>query len=217
MSSSHATSTRPSAELGRAARGGAATFAGAALSAGLGFLFSFLVARALGTSGAGVVLQTMAVFTMTLSVAKLGLDTTAVWLLPRLRGVEGTAVRPAVVALLAGALAGGLVGLGLWQLIAHVLLDGGGHEVVDALDMAFWLLPAATVMTVALAATRAFGGVVPFNLVGNVAVPALRPVGLGVVVALSGGAVAVALAWSLSWLVGAVVALLVLVRQVRRA
>lgn len=217
MTSTGVASTRPSTELGRAARGGAATFAGAAVSAGLGFLFSFLVARALGTSGAGVVLQTVAVFTMTMSVAKLGLDTAAVWLLPRLRGTEGAAVRPVVLALLVGALGGGLVGLALWQLVAHVLLTGGDREVVEALDVAFWMLPAATVMTVALAATRAFGGVVPFNLVGNIAVPALRPLGLGVAVALSGGAVAVAFAWSLAWLVGAGAALLVLVRQVARA
>ena len=54
---------------------------GAAASAALGFAFSLLLARGLGADGAGVVLQAIGCFTIALGLARLGLDTTAVWLL----------------------------------------------------------------------------------------------------------------------------------------
>jgi O-antigen/teichoic acid export membrane protein len=78
-------------------------------------------------------------------------------------------------------------------------------------------LVAAVVMTVALAATRAFGGVLPFNAIGNVAVPVLRPLALLAVLSLGGGSVAAAASWAVPWAIGMTLALWVLFRLLIRS
>ncbi|MBZ5739736.1 oligosaccharide flippase family protein [Nocardioides mangrovi] len=211
-------SERParSSELGRAARGGAVTFAGAAVSAGAGFTFNVLLARLVGPHGAGVVLQSVAVFTIALAVAKFGLDTTAVWLLPRLVRTEPGRVRPALTATCGLSFVVPLAAVAVWLVVWLARLRSSGSEVVDAVTIALVFLPAASLMTVALAATRAFGGVLAFNGVGNVLVPGLRPLTLVLVWAVGGGALAISGAWAACCLLGAVVAVLVLLRMVRR-
>ena len=185
----------------------------------LGFAFSVILARSLGATGAGVVLQAVAAFTIALSVARLGLDTTAVWLLPRLMSSERDKVRRALVSLLVPAFLAPLVVTSTWFLLRWVFSPEGGvdHEVYDALDAVAPFLPAASLMTVMLAATRAFGGVVPFNAIGNVVVPGLRPALVLVAVLLGGTSTAAALGWAVPWLVGALLSVVVLARQVRRA
>ena len=145
-------------ELSRAARGSALTLVGAAASAGLGFAFNIVLARQLGATGAGVVLQAVAVFTISLSVTRLGLDTTAVWLLPRLVRSAPERVRMALVGVLLPALVvPGVVTLG-WLAVRYLVLAGSGRSAtLDAVTAAVLFLPAASVMTVALASTRAFG------------------------------------------------------------
>ena len=215
---SSANREQQSAELRRAARGSVVTLAGAAASAVLGFAFNVVLARGLGAEGSGVVLQSVAAFTIALGIARLGLDTTAVWLLPRLMTSERTLVRQGLVGVLVPAFLAPCVVTGAWLLYRWVA--GTGHldpRVDDAITAVAWFLPAASLMTVALAATRAFGGVVPFNAVGNVGVPLLRPLLVGGVVAAGGGSTAAALGWAVPWAVGAVVAMLVVLRQVRRA
>lgn len=207
-----------SGELGNAARGSVVTLVGAAASALLGFALSVLLARALGATGAGVVLQAVAAFTIALSVARLGLDTTAVWLLPRLAGSERHLLRPALVGLLLPAVVAPTLVAAGWYAARALSGDVGlDPRVADALSAVALFLPAAAVMTVALAGTRAFGGVLPFNAIGNVGVPGLRPVLVGAAVLAGGGTTAAALGWAVPWLVGAVAALAVLARQVRRA
>lgn len=193
------------------------TFGGAALSAVVGFGFNLLLARGLGAHGAGVVLQAIAVFTIVMGVSRLGLDTTAVWMLPRLMAGDRSRVRPAMIGILVPAAIGAVLATSLWFALKG-LLPGGEHhsEVYGVISIAMLFLPAATVMTVALAATRAFGGVVPFNAIGNVLVPLLRPLGLLLVLTLGGGIAAVTLSWALPWLVGALAAMVVLVRRARR-
>lgn len=203
-------------ELGRAARGGAITFLGAAVSALAGFVFNLLLARLVGPHGAGVVLQAVAAFTIALAVARFGLDTTAVWLLPRLVRSDPEQVRPAIGATcgLAFGIPAGAVAL--WMLLWLTVLRSTGSEVLNAVTIALLFLPAASLMTVALAASRAFGGVLAFNSVGNVLVPALRPLALVAVCALGGGALAITGAWAASWAIGAVLAVVILMRLVRR-
>jgi O-antigen/teichoic acid export membrane protein len=206
----------PRGELARAARGSVFTFVGSAASSFLGFAFSIVLARTLGAHDAGVVLQAVAIYTIALAITRLGLDTTAVWLLPRLMSAERQLVRQAVVALLVPSFVAPLLVVLAWLVIRALFLNGG-TAVADAITVVAWFLPAGVVMTVALAATRAFGGVLPFNAIGNIAVPGLRPLLIGVVAAVGGGTAAAAFGWSVPWLVGAVLALLVLVAQVRRA
>ncbi|MFC6152717.1 polysaccharide biosynthesis C-terminal domain-containing protein [Nocardioides yefusunii] len=195
-------------ELSRAARGGALTFVGAVTSAAFGFGFSLLLARLLGAGDAGVVLQAVAVAAIGASFARLGTDTTAVWLLPRLRRTDPDAVLPAVRVLLASAALGTGIVLLLWfAVLRRVWPDGdGGRSVVEAVDLVALCLPAGVLMAVALACTRAYGRIVAFNVVDNLTVPTLRPVLLVVVHLAGGGAAAAALAWALPWWVGAAIA-----------
>ncbi len=205
-------------ELRQAAIGSLITFVGAAASALLGFAFSIALARGLGPQGAGVVLQAVGCFTIALGVGRLGLDTTAVWLLPRVRSSEPTLLRSALTGLLVPATAGSTLLALAWVAVYAVLmsLDVGDPEVLSAISVVAAFLPFAALMTVALAATRAFGGVGAFNLIGNIGVPGLRVALLGGVLAAGGSALHASLAWAFAWMVGAVAALLVLMGMARR-
>lgn len=194
------------------------TLVGSLCSAILGFAFNILLAREIGAHGAGVVLQAVATFVITMALVKLGLDTTAIWMLPRMVRSEPERVRMALVGLLVPAAAVPLVVSCAW--CAWRLLDHGSgatdRPVTAAITVMAIFLPFASVMTVALAATRAFGGVVPFNAIGNVLVPGLRPVLLLGVVALGGGTLAATASYSVPLLVGMVVALVCLFAGARR-
>ena len=113
--------------------------------------------------GAGVVLQAVGCFTIALGVGRLGLDTTAVWLLPRVRSSEPTLLRSALTGLLVPATAGSTLLALAWVAVYAVLmsLDVGDPEVLSAISVVAAFLPFAALMTVALAATRAFGGGAP--------------------------------------------------------
>lgn len=192
---------------------------GAASSAFLGFALSIVLARLLGPNGAGVVLQAVAAFTITLGVARLGMDTTAVWLLPRLMSSERELVRQALVGVLMPALVVPTLVTLAWYAVwwttgSRLGLDPDVHA---AMSMVALFLPAASITTVALAATRAFGGVIPFNLIGNILVPGLRPLLVWLAVTVGGLTTAAAAGWAVPWLIGAFAALGVLARQVRRA
>lgn len=186
-------------------------------SAILGFAFSILLAQKIGAHDAGVVLQAVATFVITMALVKLGLDTTSIWMLPPMVRKEPERVRQALVGILVPAAAVPLAVSAAW--FAWRLLTPGGHgtsSVTSAITVMAVFLPFASVMTVALAATRAFGGVVPFNAIGNILVPGLRPVLLVIVVSLGGGALAATVSYSLPLLVGMVCALVTLFAGVHR-
>lgn len=180
-------------------------------------MFTFLLARLLGAQVSGEVLQGVAVFTIVLSVSRLGLDTAAVWLLPRLVVTNPGLLRSAVTGLVLPAGVSGVVVAVLWLAAVPILVDGdltsGTAGVLVAMAC---FLPAAGVMMVALAGTRAFGGVLPFNVVNNFLVPGLRLLGLLAVVAMGGAGVSAALSWTVPWVIGAVAASLMLLRLLRR-
>lgn len=198
-----------------AARSGAFSLFGSVISAVAGLLLVLVLGRAYGAAGAGVVLQTVAAFSIALGLARGGLDTTAVWLLPRLREQAVDHIRPALSAMLGaslvlGVVAGaGMAGLGLWQRSRH-------PELGDAVLGVAAFLPAAGVMTVGLAATRGLGGVRSYILISSILVPGVRPL-LVLAVALAGmGTLAGAVSWAVPFPIAAVAALTILVRQVRR-
>ena len=211
-------SVSPPSEAGRpelcsAPRGSVITLVGAAASAALGFALVAILARSLGAAGSGVVLQAIAIFSIAMSVTRLGSDTTAMWLLPRLRQ-ENVGKLPAG---LAAVLAPPVV-LASAVAIAWIVVVVGreraifGTDVDRAVTLMAPLLPASALMFTALAATRAFGGVKAFNLVQNLAVPAGRVVATLIVVGLGGSAVLVSGAWALVFLPAALVASWVLFR-----
>ncbi|MBM7520294.1 oligosaccharide flippase family protein [Nocardioides nitrophenolicus] len=207
------------AELRSAARGGVVTVAGAATSTAMGFVLTMVLARQFGATGAGVVQQVIAVATLALALGRVGTDTTAVWLLPRLRTQDPGALRAACTTLLVVAALGGSVVALAWPVV-DAATGGtvlGDARVDDAFSAVAWALPFGAVMMTALAATRGFGGVLPFNLIGNIAVPGLRPVIVVVIGALGGSAVAAATGWAVVLVPGAVLAVLVLARRLRGA
>ncbi|HYO39131.1 MAG TPA: polysaccharide biosynthesis C-terminal domain-containing protein [Nocardioidaceae bacterium] len=187
-------------------------------STAMGFVLALVLARQLGAAGSGVVLQVIAAFMIGLSVARLGMDTTAVWIVPRLRTESPALLRGACTGMVLSAGTAGVLGAAAWWSVS-ALVEGEGSSrsaVVHLVDAVAWALPLGSVMLVALAATRGFGGVLPFNLVGNVAVPGSRPLAVWLVTALGGSALAAALAWVAPLVPAVLVSLLVLARQVSR-
>lgn len=208
---------QPSVELGAAARGGAISLVGSVASAGLGFLLIVVLARLLGVSGSGVVLQAIAVFSITMAVTRLGADTTAMWLLPRLLHEDVRRIPAGLLAVLLPPLVVSLVVALAWLVLAGLAGPILGAEVDRAVTAMAWFLPAGALMTVVLAATRAFGGVVPFTVVQNIAVPAGRVVAVPVAVGLGGAAVLASGVWAAVYVPALVAAVVVLGRMVGRA
>ncbi len=209
--------THAAGELRGAARGGAVTLVGSGLSAALGFVVSLVLARTLGAGGSGVVLQTVAAFTIALSVARFGMDTAAVWVIPRVRSDDPALLRGTLTALLLPTVLAGaaLAALGWVALSLPGVREGLDPAVVRAMRGVLPFLPFGALMMVALAATRGFGGVLPFNLVGNIAVPLARPLLIVAAVAAGAAAAGAAVAWAAPLLPAAAVALWVLGRQLR--
>ena len=213
-----------SAERRQAARGGIIGISGAAISSVMGFALTFILARSLGEAGSGVVLQTIAIFTIVLGLAKAGMDTAAVWVLPRLEISDPSRLRGATMALLLPtAVVASLLAL-LMAALAPRLGAGGdadSHQLVQAVQGASWFLPAAAVMVVALAATRGLGNIVPYAAVGNIGLPVARPLlvlgalGLG---ALGLGTLPVlaSIAWAAPAAVAMLAALVILWQRIGR-
>jgi O-antigen/teichoic acid export membrane protein len=194
------------------AKSGLLSFAGSAVSAAMGFVLTIVFARTLGNAGSGLVLQAIAVFTIALSIARIGMDSASVWILPRLAVSNPRAIRGTVSFLLVSAGVGGTVCAIVLEIFAP-LLDHS--SVVEAVRVSAPFLPIAAVLLVALAATRALGGVLPYVTVGSVALPTVRPIAVGIAATAGASATGVMLAWALPLPVALVAALLVLAAQMR--
>ncbi len=201
------------------AREGTAGFLGAAISAVMGFALTVILARVLGDAGSGVVLQAVAVFTIVLSFARAGMDSVAVWILPRLSAHNPSGIRGTLLMmLLVTALSGTVCGIATVALAPGFSLSGDPYasDVARAVAAAGWFLPAGALTLVALAATRGLGGILPYVGVGNVGLPTIRPLAVWIVAVGGGSLIAVTVAWAAP-LVGALVAaLVVLGLQVKR-
>lgn len=199
------------------ARSSALSFAGSATSALMGLVLIVVLGRTLGDIGAGVVLQAVAAFTIALGVARLGMDSTALWILPRLSESNPGLLRPTGWFLLGVSAFGGCLGALGMLVVAQVMeVAASGAEAAATLRSIAVFLPFAAVMLTALAATRAMGGVRAYVLVGSVALPTLRPAAIGLTVALGGTAVAAGVAWAVPLVPAAAAAIVVLAVQMHR-
>lgn len=205
-------------EIRSAARGGAVSLVGAGTSAVMGFVLTLVLARTFGAAGSGVVLQAIAVFSIALGVARTGMDTAGIWILPRLALTAPEKIRGAVVALLVptvlvGSAGGVLTGVVLPRL---GLFSGPAEaQVTAAIELVSWFIPCGAVMMVALAATRGLGNVVPYTVIGAIGVPVSRPVAVLLAASLGGAATAAAMAWALPMAAAMVAALVALWLRVR--
>lgn len=198
-----------------AARSSVLSFTGALVSGLAGFGLSLLLGRGLGPAGSGLVFQMMSVFTIASAVAKLGLDTTCVWLLPRLALTDRDDVRRATSMLLVGAVAGGIAA-GLVVSLLAPLFNSGHDNLVDLIRLAAVFLPVASVATVALAVTRGLGGIRPYVLIGSIGLPSLRLAAVAVAIAFAASALVVSIVWLAALLVVAALALVASTRVTRR-
>lgn len=204
-------------EVGAAARGSIITLVGAAASAGFGFLVVVVLAQLLGVTDSGVVLQAVAVFMIALAVARVGVDTVAMWLVPRLKVQEPTAIPAAMTAILVPALVAPCLVVAVWFLLLAVRTSPVFGEDVDAAISAVApFLPFGSLTIVAVTGSRALGSVLPFNLINNIAVPGSRLIVIPAAVAAGGAAIASATVWAAVFLPAAVVSLVVLYRGARR-
>jgi len=201
------------------AREGAAGFLGAAASAFLGFVLTVVLARVLGDAGSGIVLQAIAVFTIVLSLARGGMDSAAVWIMPRLSADDPARIRGTLAMMFRlTAVSATVCAIAVITLAPMFALSGDRHaaDVARAITTAGWFLPAGALMLLALAATRGLGGVLPYVGVGSIAMPAIRTGGVWLVAIAGGSLVAVTVAWAAPVLIALAAALVVLGFQVKR-
>lgn len=199
------------------ARGSALSFVGSATSAVMGLALVIVLGRMLGDAGSGIVLQAVGAFSIALGVARFGMDSAAIWILPRLLEDDRRMIRPTgwfllVVSAVVGCVCAAILLAGTYMAEAA----NPGDPVADALRSIVWFLPIASVLLTALSATRALGKVTAYVLIGNVALPTLRPLALALAVGVGAGAAAASLAWALPLLPAVLAAVLVLGAQLRR-
>lgn len=192
--------------LASAARGSGFTFLGALVSAISGFGLSIVLARSLGSQGSGIVFQLMSIFTITGAVARLGLDTTAVWILPRLMP-NSLDVRRAARVIMFGSLAGGILA-GAVLLALAPLLGGSSQDLQHLTRIAALFMPFATVATVGIAVSRGLGGVRDFVVIGSIVLPVGRLAAVSVAAAFAATAIVLGTVWLGVCLIAALLALL---------
>jgi O-antigen/teichoic acid export membrane protein len=204
-----------SAEVRRSARSGAIGLLGAAVNGAAGFVLTAVVVRTLGAGGSGAYFALVGLVSILGPVCCLGADTGLMWALPRrTAGPGGDAVRLLPLAVLPTTALAGLVAVVGWfaaGAIAPALLDGGDAD-RTLIRLAFVGVPVFTATTVLMATVRASRPVSAYVSVQLVAVPILRPVLIGVAVALGGGVFLGFAGWLLPLAAAAVVALLLVVR-----
>jgi O-antigen/teichoic acid export membrane protein len=212
----------PAPELRRLARGGTLNLVGFIVSGVFAFVLAIIVTRLVGPRGAGVFFAAVAVFTIVSNVMELGADTGVVRSVARLREQGRVADLPRLVriATIPAAVVATLAGLAtvVWAVpIADVLSRSAPQEVAVYLRIVGWFIPAATVATIMLAATRGFGTMRPFVAIQSIAVPAVKP--LLILFAAIGGisATGIALGWAIPEGLALIAAAAVLARMIKTA
>lgn len=201
----------------RLAKGGLWSSSGAAVSAALGFVVTIVYSRILGTAGAGVVMSCIGIFSIVLSLTRCGMDSTAIWLMPRLKGAAPGLIR-AVVRFEVGVVVGVsavvalAVGLAAPRLIGYRV---GEVDAVGALRLMLPFVPCAAALLVLLAVSRGLGGLRPYVVIGSVGLPALRLVGVGLLAGFGvGGAV---MGWSVPVAFALAVSIAVVIRMIQES
>jgi O-antigen/teichoic acid export membrane protein len=204
------------------ARSGSLVLAGFVLSAALQFALVLIITHGLPVGTAGALFEAIALVAMVGNAVLLGADSGLIRWLPELRarGRTDELRRAVAIASVPVAVIGTLVSLGLSLSapeLAHLLVGDAERSVATQfIRIMAWGIPLAAVTTVMLAGTRALGTLVPFVGVQQLLVPGLRPVLVGIAVAVGGAAVLVAAGWLLPLVAACAVALAALASRLRR-
>lgn len=203
--------------LGHVARGGLIGLAGSIVNAVSGLALVVLLARGLDAEEAGRFFAASSVVLLLTAVSGLGTGTGLARFMLRYEAVgrhqdalRVLRIAAAPVVTLSLVLCALLVVLAGW--VANLLGWDGEGSLVRALALA---LPFAVVTELALAATRALGRMRTTALVDRLVRAGLQAVLAGVVLALGGDVVTVALAWTAAWVFAAVLAVWSLARFLR--
>ncbi|MDQ4142872.1 MAG: polysaccharide biosynthesis C-terminal domain-containing protein [Actinomycetota bacterium] len=208
--------------LQRVVRGGALGMVGIITGAVLNLVLVYVVTQALGEDGTGVFFESIALFSILVTVACFGADTGFVRTVSRFQALNRAndlkrllivGGGPVVVISTLFALA-----IVVWapQLV-DLLIEGGGPEAVRNLRLLAPFIPLASVSWICLAAARGFGSMTPYVLLENVGKPLLRP-GLAMgAIAAGFGAGAIAIAWALPVAIQLPISIFVVIMLVRRA
>ncbi|GAA1459078.1 polysaccharide biosynthesis C-terminal domain-containing protein [Nocardiopsis exhalans] len=211
------TEARPDSGLRRVLRGGVVNMAGAVVSAALNLALIIAITRAFSQETAGLLFSATSVFLIMAAVANLGAPDGLVYFIARMRVFGRHGGVPALLRLALGpaVLAACLVSV-LLVVFARPLADAlGPEEATTYLRILALFLPFAVLTDSALAATRAHHDMSVTVLVDKVGRP-LAQLGLVAMIALSGSAGLLALAWAGPYLPAAVLAWFWLGRIVRR-
>jgi len=211
-------------DLRMVARGGSLNFIGALANGLLQFGLVVVVTRGLTKSASGAFFEAVALFLILSNTAELGADTGLTRMIPRYR-VDGRVAdvrRSLTVGLVPSFAAGIVLALVSFALASPLASVFTNHRQADAGAVADYIrvlavfVPLSSAYTVAIAATRGFGTMVPNALVDRIGKAAVQTLAVAIAVIAGGGSVAVAIAWGLPIGIGFAVALLWLGRLVRR-
>jgi len=176
-----------------AARGGVIGFVGAATSSGLGFVLTMLMTRLLGERGAGAVMQAMAIFSIAISLAKLGMDSVAIWIVPRMMDTDPAGLRRVIrLVFLITAIAGAVGGCAVVGWSRFYRAESTLSVAVFVVGLA---VPIGALQVVSLSIIRGLGDLRAYVAIGNILLPTLRPIILIAVTAVGGTAVGVTVGW----------------------
>jgi O-antigen/teichoic acid export membrane protein len=215
MTSSEQTTRPGGVDLGGAARNGAIALAGSGIAAVTGLLLNVVIGRGFGPAASGEFFVVVAVLTVITTIGKLGADTGLVWAVARARAlgrqhdVRGTLWVAVLPSLAAGVLLAVLLYLFAPQLAE---LTSGPQELFR------WSAPFVVLAgpgMVLAAGLRGAGNIVGYAAVQNVVVPGLRPVLAGITLAAGLGLSAAILTWNLPFVVGLLIAAVLVARRVR--
>lgn len=199
------------ADLGKLARGGALNLAGAMCAGLMGFVLIVAVVRTYDQALAGAFFAATSLFLILNAVAGLGSDAGLLRWLPHhlALGERANARRTVPIALLpvlATACLAGLVMVLTAPWVAGVVHGDAPGETTSMLRVLGLFLPAAAAQEALLAATRGHGSMRTTVLVDKIFRQVAQVAGVLAAYAVSGDATVLALAWSLPYVPGVLIA-----------
>ncbi|MFL6164080.1 MAG: oligosaccharide flippase family protein [Jatrophihabitantaceae bacterium] len=203
------------------ARGGSFAVLGTGIGSVLGFVLTLIVTHGLTTTTAGQFFSATAIFIVLQTFLSFGVGAGLVRFVPRFGALDRSEDVPALlaVAFVPVAVLGLLGSIGLWfaapLLAARVGHDNSAAALSSFRMLALLFLP-GTLEVAAVECTRAFGSVRNYVLIQQIGVPALRPLLVGLSVAVSAPLWVVVLAWLLPLALALVVAAVIVAGCLQR-
>ncbi|MFV8381457.1 flippase [Corynebacterium hindlerae] len=197
------------------ARGGSLSFVGSAFSAGMGFVLTVIVSRMLGAEGAGLFFQVTGIFAMILAFAKFGMDSTSIYLIPRVKVDDPPKVFSAALACVGTALGVSILLTVVVEAFSPILWAEANDVLLHAVRLVILLVPFGAVMLTVAAILRSLGSVLEYVLISNIALPLLRPVFVVVAILCTGSIAVVSVAWAVPFVLLSVIAGTLVMRHIK--